>query len=121
MHQQLEFFDLQHTLWLYHKVVTLKVTFVTWEVHHSSVSGVYPPGVCDQSDIQASCHRDNDGTLYNPLQLQAFPFQCWHIWFHRVLKLLMHKLLAWFYLGNLPAKELPQAQPEMHQPVKYLA
>ena len=46
-------------------------------------------------------------TLYNPMQLQAFPFQCWHIWFHRVLKLLMHKLLAWFYLGNSSCKRTP--------------
>ena len=63
MNQQLELFDLEHTLWLYHKVVTSKVTFVTWEVHHSSASPVYPPEVCDQSNIQTSCHRENDETL----------------------------------------------------------
>ena len=73
MHQQLELFDLEHAFWLYHKVVTFKVTFVTWEVHHTSVSDVCPPEVCDQFDIQTSCHRDNDGFLYNPRQLQAFP------------------------------------------------
>ena len=121
MHQQLELFGLKHILWLYHKVVTSKVTFVTWEVHHSSVLGLCPPEVCNQFDIQTSCHRDNDGTLYNPMQLQAFLFQCWHIWFHRLLRLFMHKLLAWFYLRNLPARELLLAQHGMHQPVRLLA
>ena len=45
------------------------------EVHHSSVSGVYPQEVCDQSDIKTSCQRDNDETFYNSIQLQAFLFQ----------------------------------------------
>ena len=76
MHQQLEPFDLGHILWLYHKVITSTITFVNWEVHHSSASGECPPEACDQFDTQTSCHIDNGETLYNPMQLQAFPFQC---------------------------------------------